>query len=235
MTTNPWWRVDFQKLIEVKAVAITSGQLLQSNVKVEVGPYHTRFQMCTTLSPGRYRNDITTTCQRSLRGYSVKITAIGRAVLSLCEVAVYGTHVNESCDSFPCLNGGECNNVANGYTCMCKGHINGTNCENTGKNWAVGGDAFQLSGGGSRGAASHAIDGNTDGIFAHNSCARTKHYWMVSLFDVVVVDAVVVTNRADWRGWTLHNFTVAVLPNKNPQRICKTIDREIATGFLLFN
>ena len=37
--------------------------------------------------------------------------------------------VNESCDSFPCLNGGECNNVEDGYTCMCKGRINGTNCE----------------------------------------------------------------------------------------------------------
>ena len=37
--------------------------------------------------------------------------------------------VHEICDSFPCLNGGECKNEENGYTCMCKGHINGTNCE----------------------------------------------------------------------------------------------------------
>ena len=35
-------------------------------------------------------------------------------------------------------------------------------------------------------------------------------------------------------GWTLHNFTVAVLPNKNPQRICKIIDREIATGETIY-
>ena len=37
--------------------------------------------------------------------------------------------VHEICDSFPCLNGGECKNEENSYTCMCKGRITGTNCE----------------------------------------------------------------------------------------------------------
>lgn len=50
------------------------------------------------------------------------------------------------------------------------------------------------------GAASKAIDGNTDAIFAHNSCARTKHFWELAFHNVILVEAVVVTNRADCCG-----------------------------------
>ena len=46
------------------------------------------------------------------------------------------------------------------------------------------------------GAASKAIDGNTDAIFAHNSCTRTKSYWVVAFHNVILVEAVIVTNRA---------------------------------------
>ncbi|KAI0233625.1 hypothetical protein LSAT2_016145 [Lamellibrachia satsuma] len=228
MPSNPWWRVELTKLIEVNAVDVLPGRL--SNVKVEVGPYYTEYQTCRTLSILREKHYTPVLCRHSLRGYGVKITLIGRGILSLCQVAVYGTHVHESCDSWPCLNGGECKNKENGYTCMCKGRINGTNCENAGKNWAIDGRAFQLSGSHYDGAASKAIDGNTDAIFAHNSCARTKHFWELAFHNVILVEAVVVTNRADCCGWELHNFIVEVHPNAHPQRICNTVDRELATG-----
>ena len=31
-------------------------------------------------------------------------------------------------------------------------------------------------------------------------------------------------------GWELHNFTVMVLPNKDPQRVCRRVWREMETG-----
>ena len=31
-------------------------------------------------------------------------------------------------------------------------------------------------------------------------------------------------------GWELHNFTVVILPNTHPQRICNSVDGEIGTG-----
>ena len=33
------------------------------------------------------------------------------------------------CNSNPCLHGGICKGTANGYTCTCKDHYNGSNCE----------------------------------------------------------------------------------------------------------
>ena len=31
-------------------------------------------------------------------------------------------------------------------------------------------------------------------------------------------------------GWELHDFTVVILPNTHPQRICNSVDGEIGTG-----
>ena len=37
--------------------------------------------------------------------------------------------VQEACDSWPCKNGGDCENHERGYKCKCKGHMFGSNCE----------------------------------------------------------------------------------------------------------
>ena len=50
------------------------------------------------------------------------------------------------------------------------------------------------------GAASNAIDGNIDAIFSHDSCARTGTYWVVTLPEVIITEAVVITARADCCG-----------------------------------
>ena len=54
--------------------------------------------------------------------------------------------------------------------------------------------------------ASKAIDGNTDGNFKHHSCSKTTAdssgdaWWSVSFEELLEVEAVVITNRADCCG-----------------------------------
>ena len=54
--------------------------------------------------------------------------------------------------------------------------------------------------------ASNAIDGNPDGIFYHRSCSKTTadssgHAWWSVIFEELLeVEAVVITNRADCCG-----------------------------------
>ena len=48
--------------------------------------------------------------------------------------------------------------------------------------------------------ASKAIDGNLDGILDHKHCARMTHWWKVILHELVIIEAVVITDRADCCG-----------------------------------
>ena len=53
-------------------------------------------------------------------------------------------------------------------------------------------------------SARYAIDGNADGDFNHNSCTKThlciEPWWKVTFEDYVLVEEVIVTNRADCCG-----------------------------------
>ena len=53
-------------------------------------------------------------------------------------------------------------------------------------------------------SARYAIDGKADGDFNHNSCTKThlsiEPWWKVTFEDYVLVEEVVVTNRADCCG-----------------------------------
>ena len=80
----------------------------------------------------------------------------------------------------------------------------------TGKNWALTGNAVQAMQSSTvynRDAPpSNAIDGNTDGNFDHHSCSKTTadrsgHIWWRATFkELIEVEAVVITNRADCCG-----------------------------------
>ena len=48
--------------------------------------------------------------------------------------------------------------------------------------------------------ASKAIDGNLDGILDHKHCARMTHWWKVILPELVIIEAVVITDRTDCCG-----------------------------------
>ena len=68
------------------------GVLLLNDVKVEVGPYNRRYQMCGNRNFHGHRNATNVTCPHSLKGYSVKITVIGMGEMEMCKVAVYGSY-----------------------------------------------------------------------------------------------------------------------------------------------
>lgn len=79
----------------------------------------------------------------------------------------------------------------------------------TGKNWALGANKTQQCDNtfAKYAPASKAVDGNTDGIFAHHSCSKTKYskilrgtWWRVVTKELILIDGVVITNRADCCG-----------------------------------
>ena len=72
--------------------SVIPGVLLLSDVKVEVGPYNTRYQTCGNRNFHGHRNATNVTCSHSLKGYSVKITVIGIGEMEICKVAAYGSY-----------------------------------------------------------------------------------------------------------------------------------------------
>ena len=70
-------------------------------------------------------------------------------------------------------------------------------------NLALEGIASQSSQHG-RGYARKAIDGNTDGNFFHGSCTHTSDnndpWWMITFKNMILVDEVIIANRADCCG-----------------------------------
>ena len=61
-------------------------------------------------------------------------------------------------------------------------------------------------------SARYAIDGKADGDFNHNSCTKThlsiEPWWKVTFEDYVLMEEVVVTNRADCCGKFLSSVVV---------------------------
>ena len=89
----------------------------------------------------------------------------------------------------------------------------------TGKNWALGRrkinttqstTVYKLDA-----PASQAIDGNTDGNFYHHSCSKTTEdssshsWWSVTFEELIEIEAVVITNRADCCG-ELYNYILII-------------------------
>ena len=65
----------------------------------------------------------------------------------------------------------------------------------------------------SNGHARYAIDGTVDGVFNHHSCTHTSPstnpWWQVTFNDEVLLDEVIITNRADCCGTFLRSVIVA--------------------------
>ncbi|KAI0229937.1 hypothetical protein LSAT2_019653, partial [Lamellibrachia satsuma] len=173
-----------------------------------------------------------------LRYMELKLQLVGSYCPSSMLKSVLIIRVNEACDSWPCRNGGECENEGKDYKCTCKGHMSGTQCEKTGKNWALGGKTQQSHFKYNKYApASKAVDGNIDGIFDHHSCSKTIYnrqmrssWWKVKTRELLEIEGVVITNRADCCGWVMKRLSVRAGPHKGRYRTCNKLPREIVTG-----
>ena len=81
-----------------------------------------------------------------------------------------------------------------------------------GKNLARQGVATQSSTS-SNGLARYAIDGNADGDFMHHSCSHTSEstnpWWKVTFKDEILLDHIIITNRADCCGTFLSSVIAA--------------------------
>ena len=67
------------------------------------------------------------------------------------------------------------------------------------------------------GPARYAIDGNVDGVYSHHSCTyttpSTNPWWKLTFSDEVLLDEVIITNRADCCGTCL---SCAIVVNTYP-------------------
>ena len=73
-------------------VSLIPGKRLLPNFKVEVGYPKVRYRTCKQVQAPRTYSNIGVQCTSHLRGRRVKITTLKRGRLSLCEMAIYGTH-----------------------------------------------------------------------------------------------------------------------------------------------
>ncbi|KAI0208186.1 hypothetical protein LSAT2_007133 [Lamellibrachia satsuma] len=73
-------------------------------------------------------------------------------------------------------------------------------------------------------SASFAIDGNADSNFDHRSCSKTngetRPWWMVTFKNLVLVQDVVIVNRAGEYGARLKDFDIKVGPYNGNYKTC---------------
>ena len=149
--TSPWWKVELGIMIEVIQVymvtRVESRNTDLLHCDIYIGPYndkytkhydHSRDNNTKNTSSGDeiYRWFYVWCLPVSIGNtveikYNYQLTPFESsfyAILSLCEVEVYGRI--KLCASNPCNNGGTCNSNDTLYVCFCPAAWNGTNCEN---------------------------------------------------------------------------------------------------------
>ena len=145
--TSPWWEVELETTVEVIQVyMVTRVESCTTDLlycDVYVGPhngtytkYYDHSRDKSTPSGAEFYRWFYVWCLPVSIGTTVKIEYTYKrtvfessfyAILSLCEVEVYG-HIRP-CASNPCHNGGTCNLNDTSYVCFCPAAWTGINCE----------------------------------------------------------------------------------------------------------
>ncbi|XP_041361367.1 uncharacterized protein LOC121377446 [Gigantopelta aegis] len=195
---DPWWIVDLQVTIRVKEVYIMNrgdccGRRL-SNFHIDV--HRGTIAQLQLVGLCHYQSEPLKSgiaksfrCPYDLIGQFVRLWIDhDRQALNLCEVEVYGSKYMYMLDP-------------------------------SDGSWAINMPASQSSSLNiGYPAASNAVDGNYNQVFAYGSCSHTRYgdkrpWWQVDLLQMLIITSVKLYNRKDCCGFALHDFRIDVFAN----------------------
>ncbi|XP_060134164.1 uncharacterized protein LOC118089696 [Zootoca vivipara] len=244
---DPWWYVDLGKQYAISAVVVKnrqdccSARLLGAQIRVgdSVADQGKSNPLCGTITDTSLGSISTLYCNW-IKGRYVSVNIPGRAeYLTLCEVEVYGTKVDDQMLitwTWP---------LALALLAAC-GDAQSCRSEwQSARNLAKGRPAFQSSiyrheifTGGIK-----AVDGNCDGFFDSGSCTHTQKeknpWWYVDLGEEYAISTVLVKNRQDCCSARLQGAEIrvgnAMAHRSKSNTLCGTITNTRLGSTSVFN
>ncbi|XP_033012061.1 uncharacterized protein LOC117050501 [Lacerta agilis] len=247
---DPWWYVDLGDQYAISAVVVKNRQgccserLLGAEIRIgdSVSDHGKSNSLCGTVTDTSLGSVSTLYCNW-LKGRYVSVNIQGRAeYLTLCEVEVYGTKLDDQCHgmlitwtwslALALL-------AARGDARSCMSEWQSAH------NLAKGRPAFQSSiyrheifTGGIK-----AVDGNCNAAFSSGSCTHTQKekdpWWYVDLGDEYAISTVLVKNRQDCCGNRLQGAEIrvgnAMAHRSKSNSLCGTITDNRSGSISVFN